>query len=79
MLKQCPACHGDINWNMSEIHLIPNTIPFEAGYEGICEKCYSHIYLKFKAYEVEVIEFDEYMEERKVRVFKIKKKEEEFL
>jgi len=70
-MKLCPLCKSEINFDLSEVHLIPSTDPMEAGYEGICENCCSHVYLRFKLHKIEVIEFDDLMEEKSSKVFNV--------
>lgn len=72
MIKKCTKCDdGDINYDMTELHLIPNTTPQEAGYEGLCDNCNAHYYLKFRLYAYEVIEFDDFMNEKEKEVIPI--------
>lgn len=66
--KLCPICQKEVNFDLSEVHLIKED---EAGYEGLCEGCSAHVYLKFKLYKVEVTEFDDYMDVKNTQVFDI--------
>lgn len=64
MVKTCPKCNkGEIDYSMSEVHLIPKTEPQEAGIEGLCSECQTHVYVKFKEYETELTLFDDFMNE----------------
>jgi hypothetical protein len=65
MIKKCQICkEGEIDYSMSEIYLIPETNPQEAGFEGLCSKCSSHFYFKFKLYQVDITIFNDFMEEK---------------
>lgn len=57
MIRDC-KCGGRIEY-LSELHLIPKTNPQEAGFEGVCLKCSSMYYLKFKSYEYEKMKFED--------------------
>ncbi len=70
-IKKCPICKkGEVDYSMSEVHLIPETTPQETGFEGICSECSSHFYLKFKLYQVDVTIYDEFMNEVDKKVYK---------
>ncbi len=74
MKTKCKECgKGEYDYSMSDIHLIPNTQPQEAGIEGICSECSSHIYIKFRAYQEEITPLDDFMEagEKKVTTYPI--------
>jgi len=68
MIRNC-KCGGKVEY-LSELHLIPNTNPQEAGFEGVCLKCSSMYYLKFKSYEYEMTEFsstyDGYLDKKEI-------------
>jgi uncharacterized protein (DUF983 family) len=64
MITKCPKCkEGKIDYSMSELHLINDSNPQEAGIEGLCSECQAHIYVKFKEFQYEVTEFDDLLEE----------------
>jgi hypothetical protein len=64
MITKCTKCNkGKVEY-LSELHMIPNTNPQEAGFEGICLNCSAHYYHKFKQYETEITELDDFLEEQ---------------
>lgn len=72
MVKQCPKCkQGEIDYSLSEVHLIPETEPQEAGIEGLCDNCQTHIYLKFKHYESELTPFNDFMDEEEKEIITV--------
>lgn len=71
MIEKCSFCGNKIDYSMSDVHLIPETNPQETGIEGICSKCMSHVYVKFRAFEAEITKFDEFMNEKEKEVIKL--------
>ena len=71
MIEKCPNCGTKINYNLSEIQLIPDTNPQEAGIQSMCSHCNTEIYIKFRQYEEEITEFDENFNETRHLRFKI--------
>lgn len=55
MIKKCPKCENDIDYSMSEIHLIPDIDPAECEKEGVCGECGLIVYIKFKEYTYEIV------------------------
>jgi hypothetical protein len=53
LITECKRCKGKIEY-LSEMHLIPNTNPPEAGFEGVCIRCSTIYYHKFKQYDTEI-------------------------
>jgi hypothetical protein len=71
LIKQCPKCKkGEIDYSLSDIYFIENTEPQEAGLEGICSECSTHIYVKFRHYESEITPFNDFMDEQEKEVIK---------
>lgn len=61
LITKCTKCKGKVEY-LSELHLIQNTNPPEAGFEGVCIKCGYIYYHKFKQYEIEVTD-DNYIKQ----------------
>jgi hypothetical protein len=66
IIKKCPKCGGEVLY-LSEIHLIDDT---KTGFQGNCEDCNTEIYHKFKLFEIEIVEYDENMEEIDKKIIK---------
>ena len=62
--KICPKCGSDIDFGMSDVHLLNIE---ETAIEGLCEKCLTHVYLTYKLDKIKVTEFDEFMQEMATR------------
>lgn len=54
LITNCSKCkNGKVEY-LSEMYIIPDTNPPEAGFEGVCLKCGATYYHKFRQYETEV-------------------------
>lgn len=56
--KKCPTCKNELEY-ISDMHLIPDTNPQQAGIENICGNCNSVIYIRFKIFKIELTAFGE--------------------
>lgn len=65
LITECKKCNGEVEY-LSEMYLIPNTNPPEAGFEGVCLSCGATYYHKFRQYETEISSLDEPEEEKEV-------------
>jgi hypothetical protein len=65
--KKCPVCGKELMY-LCEVHLIDD---LTAGYEGACSECNTTVYHKFRMYEIEIQEHDEFMEEKDLKIEKI--------
>ena len=71
MIHKCIKCKGEIDYSMSDVHLIPKTEPQEAGIEGLCLQCGTHVYIKFREFQYEVTQFDDLMNEGEKEIINI--------
>ncbi len=69
MIKKCPECEkGNIDFSLSEVHLIPDTDPQQAGIEGICKECQTNIYVRFEETQYEIMNMDDFMNDSEGRI-----------
>lgn len=77
MIKKCTVCkEGNFDFSMSDISLISDKNPPEAEIEGICDNCSSYINIQFKAYQAEITEFDDMMNEKEKKMYIFRKYDE---
>jgi hypothetical protein len=53
----CPECGAELEY-LSEVYLVADTDPQEAGLEGNCFKCGTLVYSKFKMFGIDLTLFD---------------------
>ena len=58
LTTKCSKCESKVEY-LSELHLIPDTDPPEAGFEGMCVSCFTVYYHRFKQYDTEIIKIEE--------------------